>query len=134
LLSFPLGPSPHGDNDTPYPLSYSFFSLYRRYMLAYMYTQIGPKSYPSHQGDTKRCRLSWLTTSALVYEPKCGGGRGCGTSANEYSCVHGAQINFGDLTPYLTYAPHVPFMSYIPTCTKRVTKNYFCESFCHVST
>jgi hypothetical protein len=29
------------------------------------------------QGVTKRCRLSWLTTSALVYEPKCEGrGRG----------------------------------------------------------
>jgi hypothetical protein len=30
-------------------------------------------------------------------------GRGCGVSANEYSCPHGAQINFGDLTPYLIY-------------------------------
>jgi hypothetical protein len=30
-------------------------------------------------------------------------GRGCGVSANEYSCAHEAQINFGDLTPYLTY-------------------------------
>jgi hypothetical protein len=40
---------------------------------------------------------------ALVYEPKCGGGYGCGVSANEYRCAHGAQINFGDLTPYLTY-------------------------------
>jgi hypothetical protein len=27
----------------------------------------------------------------------------CGVSAHEYSCAHGAQINFGDLTPYLTY-------------------------------
>jgi hypothetical protein len=27
----------------------------------------------------------------------------CGVSANEYSCAHGAQINVGDLTPYLTY-------------------------------
>jgi hypothetical protein len=27
----------------------------------------------------------------------------CGVSANEYSCAHGAQINFGDPTPYLTY-------------------------------
>jgi hypothetical protein len=27
----------------------------------------------SHQGVTKRCRLSWLTNSALVYESKCGG-------------------------------------------------------------
>jgi hypothetical protein len=26
------------------------------------------------QRVTKRCRLSWLTNSALVYEPKCGGG------------------------------------------------------------
>jgi hypothetical protein len=26
------------------------------------------------QAVTKRCRLSWLTNSALVYEPKCGGG------------------------------------------------------------
>jgi hypothetical protein len=30
-------------------------------------------------------------------------GAGCGASANEYNCTHGAQINFGDLTPYLTY-------------------------------
>ncbi len=29
------------------------------------------------------------------------GGGGCGVSANEYSSAHGAQINFGDLTPYL---------------------------------
>jgi hypothetical protein len=28
---------------------------------------------------------------------------GCGVSAIEYSCAHGAQINFGDLTPYFTY-------------------------------
>jgi hypothetical protein len=27
---------------------------------------------------TKICRLSWLTNSALVYEPKCGGGGGVG--------------------------------------------------------
>jgi hypothetical protein len=26
------------------------------------------------RGVTKRCRLSWLTNSALLYEPKCGGG------------------------------------------------------------
>jgi hypothetical protein len=31
------------------------------------------------------------------------GGGGCGVSANENSCAHGVQINFGDLTPYLTY-------------------------------
>ncbi len=47
--------------------------------------------------------LGGLTNSALVYEPKCGGGGGCGVSDNEYSCPQGAQINFGDLTLYLTY-------------------------------
>ncbi len=31
------------------------------------------------------------------------GGGGFGVSAIEYSCAHWAQINFGDLTPYLTY-------------------------------
>ncbi len=63
--------------------------------------------FTKHQVVTKRCCLSWLTISALVYEPKCGSrgvGVGCGVSANEYSCAHGAQINVGDLTPYLTYA------------------------------
>ncbi len=30
--------------------------------------------------------------------PNAGGG-GCGVSANEYRFAHGAQINFGDLTP-----------------------------------
>ncbi len=61
------------------------------------------------QGVTKRYRLSWLSNSALVrvYEHKSrGGGGGCGGfSANEYPyrCAHGAQINFGELTPYLTY-------------------------------
>ena len=38
------------------------------------------------QGVTKRCRLSWLTNSALVYEPKCGGRGGvCGASAQPMS-------------------------------------------------
>jgi hypothetical protein len=43
----------------------------------------------AYQRVTKICRLSWLTDSALVYEPKCGG-RGvgvCGVSANEYNCT-----------------------------------------------
>jgi hypothetical protein len=35
--------------------------------------------------------------------PNAGGeGGSCGGSANEYSCAHRAQINYGDLTPYLT--------------------------------
>ncbi len=38
------------------------------------------------QRVTKRCRLSLLTNSALVYESQCGGA--CRVSANEYSCAH----------------------------------------------
>ena len=37
-------------------------------------------------GVTKKCRLSWLTNSALVSEAlslKAGGGGSCGVSANE---------------------------------------------------
>ncbi len=34
--------------------------------------------------------------------PHAGTG-GCGVSANEYSCAHGAQIKFWDLTSCLTY-------------------------------
>ncbi len=58
------------------------------------------------QGVTNRCRLSWLTNSALivVYEPKCGRRGGVVVSQTMSTAVHtGAQINFGDLTPYLTY-------------------------------
>jgi hypothetical protein len=59
------------------------------------------------KAEGQRCRLSCLTKSALVCEPNCGGGGGAVAgsqlSANEYSFTHGAQINFGDLTPYLAY-------------------------------
>jgi hypothetical protein len=66
------------------------------------------RAHPPHLGPNKAFiagGLSWLTNSALVYEFKCGGmGEGrLRASTNEYSCTHGAQINFGDLTPCLTY-------------------------------
>ncbi len=48
--------------------------------------------------------LGWLIAPSYM-SPNAGGVEGvCGVSANEYSCSHGAQINFGDLTLYLTYA------------------------------
>jgi hypothetical protein len=52
------------------------------------------------RGLHKRCRLSLLTNSAPVYKPKCGGRGGGVAGSQPYA---GAQINFGDLTPYLTY-------------------------------
>jgi hypothetical protein len=48
--------------------------------------------------------VSWLTNSALVYEPKCGGGGGLRGLSYEYSWANRAPKNFGDLTPYLTYS------------------------------
>ncbi len=59
----------------------------------------------SNPGITQRCRLSWLTNSALVYEAKMqGDGRGVEGSQPMSTAAHrGAHINFGDLTPYLTY-------------------------------
>jgi len=54
------------------------------------------------QGVTKRCHLSRLTNSALVYEPKCGG------LSQWVKLYTRAQINFGDLTPYLTYEESLP--------------------------
>ncbi len=83
-----------------------------------------------NQGDTKRCRLSWLTNSALVYEPKCGGeGGSCGVSANEYSSTQEPKINFGDLTPYLTYDWN-PLRFFLMSCLENKNKfiNVFQES------
>jgi hypothetical protein len=39
-------------------------------------------------GVIKRCRLSWLTNSAFVYEPKCGGGGGVAGSQPMSTAVH----------------------------------------------
>ncbi len=55
------------------------------------------------QGDV--VYLSW-SIAPLVYEPKYGRGRGCGSQPMRtavHITWHGAQMNFGDLTPYLTY-------------------------------
>ncbi len=70
-----------------------------------IHTTTPPKPDSFDQGVTKRCRLSYLTNSTRVYEPKCGGWGlpGFRVSANEYSCAHKAQIHFGDLTPYLIF-------------------------------
>jgi hypothetical protein len=58
----------------------------------------------SSQGVTKRCCLSRLTNSVNIYEPKCGERRGV---AGSQPMRTEAQINFGDLTPYLTYGGQV---------------------------
>jgi hypothetical protein len=55
-----------------------------------------------------RCRLSLLTNSALVKRIQMRGGRGELQGLSQFSTAvhitwHRAQINFGDLPPYLTY-------------------------------
>jgi hypothetical protein len=44
-----------------------------------------------------------LTNSALVYEPKCGGSGELRGLSQRVQLYTGAQINTGDLSPYLTY-------------------------------
>ncbi len=56
------------------------------------------------QRVTKRRRLSWLTDSALVYEPKLGGEGGVVGSQPMSTAVHRSPNKLGYLTPYLTYA------------------------------
>ncbi len=48
--------------------------------------------------------IGWPIACSYMTQMRGKGGGSCGVSANEYSCTHGAQIKFGDLTPYLTYA------------------------------
>jgi hypothetical protein len=76
------------------------------------------------RGVKKRCRLSFLTNSALVYEPKCGGSGGVAESQPMSTAVHnahGAQINFVDLTPYLTY----------DFAARRTTRRAFINTKCY---
>jgi hypothetical protein len=59
-----------------------------------------------HHGVTKRCCLSRLTNSALLYEPNYGG-RGELWGLSQWAQLYtGVQINLGCLTPYLTYWIH----------------------------
>ncbi len=65
------------------------------------------------RGSQRTFRLSLLTNSALLYESKCLGIGGVAVSQPMSTAVHitwhGAQANFWDLTPYLTYGQNCPF-------------------------
>jgi hypothetical protein len=54
-----------------------------------------------------------------------GGLRPCGVSANEYSCAHGAQINFRDLALYLTYACSYCISIFCPLSRQRFANKTF---------
>jgi hypothetical protein len=77
----------------------------------------------------KKCRLSWLTNCAVVYEHKCGRRGGVAWSQpmmsnDEYSCTQ-AQINFGDLILYLTYVSNLQKR----TANKKKYKHIFTLAF-----
>jgi hypothetical protein len=73
------------------------------------FSQVPSISVCLEQGVTKRCRLSWLTNSALFMSQNVGGEGGVAWSQPMCTAVHhGAQINFGDLTPSLTYGVEDP--------------------------
>ncbi len=65
-----------------------------------LYRARAPLLWPGRglQGDV--VYLCW-PIAPLYVSPNAREGESCGVSANEYSCT-GAQINFGDLAPYLT--------------------------------
>ncbi len=75
------------------------------YMYKYTLNFFGIVRDPPPQGITKRCRLSLLTNSALVYESQCGGIGDVAGSQPMSAAVHitwqRAQINFGDLPTYI---------------------------------
>ncbi len=53
--------------------------------------------FPPQKGVTKRCRLPWLTNSAIVYEPKYGGmGGGGGEHTMIYAVNFEPKIKFGE--------------------------------------
>jgi hypothetical protein len=81
-------------------LLFSLLPLLNKLLLLCVLLSCCVGAFTRYQGVSRRCRLSWLTNSDLVYEPKCKGG---GWSTGSHPMDPGAQINFGDLTPYLTY-------------------------------
>ncbi len=67
---------------------------------------------PGGRKEMQRCAYRGWPIAPSFTRPNAGGGGGlrCGISANEYSCAHHvtwSPNNFGDLTPYLTYASHL---------------------------
>jgi hypothetical protein len=55
------------------------------YSLLYSFVNI---VYGRRESTKQRCRLSWLTNSALVYEPKCVGRGGVAGSQSMSTAVH----------------------------------------------
>ncbi len=87
------------------------------------------------QGVTKRCRLSWLTNSVLVYEPKCGGMggglRGLSQPVSTVPVVHRSLNKLWRSNSILTYVPQGTFpprgrkRSGLRLFVREIYRNYF---------
>jgi hypothetical protein len=64
------------------------FRLGWQFLLLEIAHERADKTVDQGLGVTKRCRLSWLTYSVLVYEPKCGGSGGVAGSQPVSTAVH----------------------------------------------
>jgi hypothetical protein len=114
---------PSSDNLVCYLLFLTSFSLSNRYFYCYrggrratdlFRSGSGLHSHHCHlsgrvttpftQEVTKRCRLSWLTNSALVYEPKCGDRGGVTGSQSMSTAVHRSPNKLWRSNSILIYA------------------------------
>jgi hypothetical protein len=92
------------------PLLYShievlvFSDAYLCYVNALACSKVHRDLKTDPRGIQRYGRLSSLTNSALVYEPKCGGrGQLRGSQTMSTLVYTGAQIYFGNLTPHVTF-------------------------------
>ncbi len=81
-------------------------------------------THPLTVGNLSVCPFSWGSQRYVVYlgwqiapsymSPKCGGRGGGGLQGlSQWAQLYtGAQMNFGDLTPYLTYAPFLNLLDW----------------------
>ncbi len=83
--------------------------------------------YPIDQGSHRDVVYIGWPIAPTYMSPNAGGGD-CWVSVYEYSCAHGAQINFGDLNLYLTYGIGTDVM--INYCLSTVSLSFRCEFSC----
>ncbi len=64
------------------------YNILMKYLTRHLLYNCRWRNRATQEGVTKRCRLSWLTNSVLVYEPKCGGRGGIAGSQPISTAVH----------------------------------------------
>ncbi len=97
------GPRPSSEWVT----SREYLMLYRRpgFLAVVWFVSLPIPIFPFtvSRGSQRDVVVSLGRPTVASYRGGGGMGWGFGVSANEYSCAHGAQINFGDQNPYFTH-------------------------------